>query len=195
MKEEKDRVMLEAYARPLGDIKEATRRAQWEIQRKNAAHDEWVKAIGSGASAEIESANRYGERIDEEIKEQNKAWAAEDEKNRDRREMTEKERHRDALAAIDRSFYTHFGLIWLLITGVLLALAGWMANSGPRVAARATDGAPPGTPDVKTDGGEQKFWRCPCQKCGVTIEFPVDGIGETVTCPKCGAETLLSSPV
>ena len=40
----------------------------------------------------------------------------------------------------------------------------------------------------------QKFGRCPCQSCGVNIEFPLRGEGQTVTCPKCGCETVLFNP-
>jgi hypothetical protein len=37
--------------------------------------------------------------------------------------------------------------------------------------------------------------KCPCQQCGVHIEFEVENAGETVPCPSCGQETplLLSS--
>ena len=41
-----------------------------------------------------------------------------------------------------------------------------------------------------TEKAEQ-FGRCPCSNCNVTIEFPIHGIGQTVTCPKCGFDTLL----
>ena len=37
----------------------------------------------------------------------------------------------------------------------------------------------------------EQFGRCPCSNCNVTIEFPIHGIGQTVTCPKCGFDTLL----
>jgi uncharacterized membrane protein YeaQ/YmgE (transglycosylase-associated protein family) len=37
----------------------------------------------------------------------------------------------------------------------------------------------------------QKFLRCPCGTCDVNIEFPPDGIGQTINCPKCGLPTLL----
>ncbi len=37
----------------------------------------------------------------------------------------------------------------------------------------------------------EQFGRCPCSNCSVIIEFPIHGIGQTVTCPKCGFDTLL----
>ena len=37
----------------------------------------------------------------------------------------------------------------------------------------------------------EQFGRCPCSNCNVTIEFPIHGVGQTVTCPKCGFDTLL----
>ena len=120
--EEEDRVSAELLAEPIGHMKEAMLRAEWEVGRKKAAFEEWQKAINTGTSADVEMANKHGERVDEEIKEQNKAWAAQDEKARDNREAAKKEQHRDALAAIERNFYTHFALAWLLIMGVLLAL-------------------------------------------------------------------------
>lgn len=45
-----------------------------------------------------------------------------------RREAEQTERHRDALAAIERNYYAHFALIWLVTTGGLLALSGWMTK-------------------------------------------------------------------
>jgi hypothetical protein len=38
---------------------------------------------------------------------------------------------------------------------------------------------------------EEQFCSCPCSGCGVNIEFPVHGIGETVSCPKCGSDVVL----
>jgi hypothetical protein len=38
---------------------------------------------------------------------------------------------------------------------------------------------------------EERFCKCPCGGCGVNIEFPVHGIGQTVSCPKCGSDILL----
>jgi hypothetical protein len=38
------------------------------------------------------------------------------------------------------------------------------------------------------------FMRCPCNNCSGHIEFPSDGLGQTVTCPHCGMETLLFKP-
>ena len=50
--------------------------------------------------------------------------------------------------------------------------------------------APEAAPDTPIQEPEQ-FGRCPCNYCDVNIEFPIHGIGQTVTCPKCGLETLL----
>jgi hypothetical protein len=37
----------------------------------------------------------------------------------------------------------------------------------------------------------EKFGRCPCSSCSVIIEFPIQGVGQTVACPKCGFGMLL----
>src|SRR5437773_11691850 len=41
---------------------------------------------------------------------------------------------------------------------------------------------------------ETKYLKCPCQKCGGSIEFPVHGIGMAVGCPHCGQKTTLFAP-
>ena len=38
------------------------------------------------------------------------------------------------------------------------------------------------------------YLKCPCNNCDVNIEFPAAGLGQTVTCPHCGLETLLFNP-
>jgi hypothetical protein len=38
------------------------------------------------------------------------------------------------------------------------------------------------------------FFTCPCNNCSGHIEFPADGIGQAITCPHCGLETLLFKP-
>jgi Flp pilus assembly protein TadB len=38
------------------------------------------------------------------------------------------EQHRDALAGIERKYYMHFALTWLVTTGALLALSGRAAK-------------------------------------------------------------------
>ena len=38
---------------------------------------------------------------------------------------------------------------------------------------------------------EQSFLKCPCQACGVFLEFPEVGIGQVINCPKCGNPTTL----
>jgi uncharacterized paraquat-inducible protein A len=38
------------------------------------------------------------------------------------------------------------------------------------------------------------YLKCPCSNCDVNIEFPAAGLGQTVTCPHCGLETLLFNP-
>ena len=35
------------------------------------------------------------------------------------------------------------------------------------------------------------FLKCACDRCGGHIEFPADGIGSTIACPHCGADTEL----
>ncbi len=42
---------------------------------------------------------------------------------------------------------------------------------------------------------ESGFLKCSCQKCGGHIEFPAAGIGRTIPCPHCGAQTTLISDV
>lgn len=42
---------------------------------------------------------------------------------------------------------------------------------------------------------ETSHLKCPCQKCGESIEFPADGIGLSATCPHCGEQTMLFVPV
>lgn len=38
------------------------------------------------------------------------------------------------------------------------------------------------------------FLKCPCDNCGTHIEFPAESIGQTVTCPSCGMQTVLFDP-
>ena len=40
-----------------------------------------------------------------------------------------------------------------------------------------------------------KFLKCDCSSCGGHIEFPADGIGTTISCPHCGADTELTLPL
>lgn len=37
------------------------------------------------------------------------------------------------------------------------------------------------------------YLKCPCQKCGGPIEFPVSGAGDLIDCPHCGEQTKLVS--
>jgi hypothetical protein len=39
---------------------------------------------------------------------------------------------------------------------------------------------------------ENKFLKCTCTQCGGHIEFPADGIGQTVPCPHCNWPTELA---
>lgn len=43
---------------------------------------------------------------------------------------------------------------------------------------------------------ESKFFKCTCAQCGGRIEFPADGIGQTVPCPHCRwpTELVLDTP-
>jgi hypothetical protein len=44
------------------------------------------------------------------------------------------------------------------------------------------------------DEADDKFVVCPCSVCSGHIEFPARGVGETITCPFCGMETVLFVP-
>jgi uncharacterized tellurite resistance protein B-like protein len=49
----------------------------------------------------------------------------------------------------------------------------------------------------QTPKTEDVYLKCLCNNCGVFIEFPAHGVGQTVSCPHCGLETVLfnsSSP-
>lgn len=48
-----------------------------------------------------------------------------------------------------------------------------------------------GQAEPKADGD---FVKCPCNNCNVFIEFPAYGVGQSVTCPHCGMETVLFQP-
>jgi hypothetical protein len=50
-------------------------------------------------------------------------------------------------------------------------------------------------PKPETDSSGEIYIKCPCNNCDVLIEFPVRGLGQTVTCPHCGLETVLFQPV
>lgn len=41
---------------------------------------------------------------------------------------------------------------------------------------------------------EDDYIKCPCNNCDVFIEFPAHGLGQTITCPHCGLETVLFEP-
>jgi hypothetical protein len=41
---------------------------------------------------------------------------------------------------------------------------------------------------------ESDYIKCPCNNCDVMIEFPKDGVGQTVICPHCQMETSLFQP-
>src|SRR2546426_6092430 len=38
---------------------------------------------------------------------------------------------------------------------------------------------------------EPGYLKCPCHCCRGAIEFPVEGVGRTISCPHCGQETTL----
>lgn len=125
---EDERLNAEDAARPVFDKDEAERRAQWKVARFQSGQDQWKKAIDSGNSAQ---ADKYTERADAEIKEQEKTWADEDEKKRAERNNSSKERHNRALATIERNFYVHFVFAWLVIAGVWLAIGGFISKRKP----------------------------------------------------------------
>jgi hypothetical protein len=35
------------------------------------------------------------------------------------------------------------------------------------------------------------FIKCPCNICSGSIEFPLEGLGQTIACPHCAMETVL----
>jgi hypothetical protein len=37
------------------------------------------------------------------------------------------------------------------------------------------------------------YMKSPCNNCGVQIEFPAHGVGQTIICPSCGMETCLNA--
>ena len=39
-----------------------------------------------------------------------------------------------------------------------------------------------------------KFITCPCSNCSNRIEFPYDGVGQSIVCPHCGLDTTLFMP-
>ena len=41
---------------------------------------------------------------------------------------------------------------------------------------------------------EEGYIKCPCNNCDIFIEFPVHGVGQSITCPHCGMETVLFKP-
>jgi len=43
-------------------------------------------------------------------------------------------------------------------------------------------------------GSEMGYIKCPCNHCDVSIEFPADGIGQIIACPRCGMDTVLFKP-
>jgi hypothetical protein len=49
-------------------------------------------------------------------------------------------------------------------------------------------------PKAETDSSGEIYIKCPCNNCDVLIEFPVRGLGQTITCPHCKLETVLFQP-
>lgn len=41
---------------------------------------------------------------------------------------------------------------------------------------------------------ENGYLKCPCNHCDVFIEFPAEGVGQTISCPRCGMDTVLFKP-
>jgi hypothetical protein len=60
----------------------------------------------------------------------------------------------------------------------------------PRKSSKPT--APP-APDQPQAGQalEPEYLICHCQHCNQRMEFPRHGVGMTITCPTCGARTVL----
>jgi hypothetical protein len=49
-------------------------------------------------------------------------------------------------------------------------------------------------PKAETDSSGEIYIKGPCNNCDVLIEFPVRGLGQTITCPHCKLETVLFQP-
>lgn len=46
---------------------------------------------------------------------------------------------------------------------------------------------------LNTPPPERTFEKCVCATCNGFIEFPAEGVGQTIQCPHCGSQTTLSS--
>ena len=49
-------------------------------------------------------------------------------------------------------------------------------------------------PKAESDSSGEIYIKCPCNNCDVFIEFPMRGLGQTITCPHCKLETVLFQP-
>ena len=49
-------------------------------------------------------------------------------------------------------------------------------------------------PKAEASSPEEVYLKCPCNNCDILIEFPTRGLGQTITCPHCGLETVLFQP-
>jgi predicted nucleic acid-binding Zn-ribbon protein len=66
-------------------------------------------------------------------------------------------------------------------------------NSRPTapIARTTAPQSPPAKPQVRPVHDEAK---CNCQRCGKTLAFPPQMVGQDITCPHCGRETTLLAP-
>lgn len=101
------------------------RNAAWNEQADRRMEERAALPTGSTAAQleEIKSRRESSEgRSREEVAMQRIAWAAEDARKRDKEEAARKERQRDAESAMERNYYWHFALTWLVTMGVSLAV-------------------------------------------------------------------------
>ena len=97
----------------IGNRQQAQTHADWIEKRLDQADKEWLETHDQAAADAKAIAD---------IKAQEQIWRREDEKERANEESASKER-RAAAAEIRAHFYFHFGIVWLLIFGICMALS------------------------------------------------------------------------
>ncbi len=74
---------------------------------------------------------------------------------------------------------------------------GGDAGAGNWLLARSSPGAVFGVDELPAcvkDSLQAMIAKCPCQQCGVNIEFEVENANAFVACPSCGKQTRLLLP-
>ena len=117
---EHNRVRAEPDPRLGPNGSEATERFERRFRLEYSAHKNWSQAIESGRQADIEAAREQIIRVADEVKEQEKVWAAEDARKLAAQEAGKDARHRNAMNSISSAFYLHFSLMWLLTATLCL---------------------------------------------------------------------------